>query len=255
MVGGALLGLALGLIKKPYYMSQMTLSHIRFNNHFCYEQINNLQSFISESDHVRTQLRKNLSLSLPLARQIKAIKYMPLNVDIAHRYRDSSNMLLPFKIEVDVYCDDVLDSLQIGILNYLEANAYALQQKKTESMSLDKAEKRLEQEIESLDSLKRLLHKTIIPQSKGQGIILGEPINPVLVYETSMKLYEQKLRINERQLHNDSFSVVVGFSKSVDAGWGKLSFIVIGLLTGYIIGLIYLLRQDKRKGTGTVSPA
>lgn len=253
VAAGGAIGGAYFLVKTPYYKSQMTISHSRLENDYCYEAIANLNSGIREST-ANEELAHNLGVSYECAKKVKSISYRHLNTKIAEKYGDSVHVMLPFKVEAEVYDNSILDSLQLGILNYLESNPYATHRKNARRLNLDKTEERLDREILAVDSLKRIVDKSVVPQSSGTGIILGEPINPVLVYELALKLYRQKLDINERKAFNNSFDLVVGFPKNPVSGKGKIFFITLGGLIGYVVGLSYLVRrrlQEKKRGTPT----
>jgi hypothetical protein len=152
-------------------------------------------------------------------------------------------VILPFKVEVEVDNISVLPELQKGIVNYLENNEYASKLKEIDKTSLRQIEVKLDKDLNNLDSLKRILEKSIVPQNTGNGIILGEPINPITVYDISLKLYEKKLQISNKQKMNNSFNVMVGFAESKSNGKGKVYFILIGILIGYFAGLLFLKRK------------
>ena len=153
-----LLGYVLYSSQRPFYTSELSVSHIRLENDYCQLMINNLNSLlIGTSD--RSSLSSALSLSIDNANDVKKISYAPLNANISEKFADSVNVFLPFKVEVEVYNNEVLDTLQNRILAYLENNAYANRQKQIEMNSLLKTESRLEEEILETDSLKNLINQ------------------------------------------------------------------------------------------------
>jgi hypothetical protein len=178
-----------------------------------------------------------------LAQQIQNIEYAPLNENIEKRFADSVSVLLPFKVLVEVYELEILDTLQIAILNYFESNEFALTRKKLEHDEFNKTEERVKKEIIEIDSLKQLVSKSIVPRGTGSGIILGEPIDPVLVYRRGLELFERQLQLSKKQTLNDSFELMVGFNKSAKrADLGIELYIFLGLLFGYISALLWLVR-------------
>lgn len=236
------LALSLYLVREPLYESQLCVSHTRLTNDYCYELITGLDSYINKKEN-NSRLAKKLSLDLESAKKIRKISYEPLSLNIAQRYGDSTRVLLPFKVEVEISDNSILPELQEKLLNYLESNKYVSQVKEIDRQTLLQTEARLDKEIENLDSLKRILDKSLIPQTSGTGIILGEPINPVTVYDISLKLYEKKLQLIEKQKLNDSFYVMVDFQENKDSGKGKLFYIFIATIIGYILGMIFLYRK------------
>lgn len=242
------LSLSLYFLTTPYYKSDMSISHIRFENDYCFEMVKDLGSYIDGNDN--STLSKVLAISPKYAKEIKSIKYIPLNLNIARRYADSSSVILPFKVEVEIYDNEILDTLQKSILNYLESNEYATKIKELDEELLNKTEQRLKKEISSIDSLKTIVDQSIIPRGTGNGIVFGEPVDPVSVYKQSMEMHEKEVRLNKQKKLNNSFEVRVGFTKSAKkASKGKLVYILSGILAGYIVGLFYVLRK-KTKNIG-----
>lgn len=239
-------GLGIYFARKPYYASQLTISHIRFENDYCREMISNLDSYINASTN-NTDLASTLSISVQDAGLIKNISYASLNENIAKRFADSVSVLIPFKVEVEVYDNSVLDTLQKGILNYLESNAYATKIKEIDMQALKKTEQKVINEIIEIDSLKQIVNQSIIPRSTGNGIILGEPIDPLSVYRRAMEVHDKLLYVNKQQELNNSFNLVLGFSKnSRPSSSGILLYLIISIVVGYLVGLIWLLRRETR---------
>lgn len=233
-------------LQKPFYKSTMSISHIRFENEYCYEMIKDLNSYIDGKTN--SGLATALKISPEDAVNIKSIHYFPMNDNVAKRYSDSTKILLPFKVEVEVYNNDVLDTLETGIINYLESNEFATKTKEIERISLEENKKRILQEIAALDSLKRIVDQSIIPRSSGNGIILGEPIDPVAVYKRGMEMYEKEIMINSAQKLLNTFDIRVGFSKSYKtANVSIIIYILFGALFGYCIGFYWVLNREKNK--------
>jgi hypothetical protein len=229
--------------QRPYYKSTLCISHQRLENDFCLEMINSLKSLAGEPNNEEV-LSKKFGLSKKYIHELKSITHLPLNESITKLYSDTIGAKLPFKVKVEVYDVNVLDSIQMGILHYLESNEYVTKVKSIDSMLLAKKEHHLIADLNELDSLKLIVNKSILPQSTGTGIILGEPINPVTIYNTSNYLYELKLQTHKKQLLNKSFEVMVGFTANArPAGTGRLVFLLLGLLFGYLMGFIFLVRK------------
>lgn len=244
------IGISVGIffLKKTVYVADLTISHTRLNNGECYSMIDDLTKI--RDNYNDTILSEKLGIDVRMAKQIKSISCKALNEALEKNYKDSAFVLLPFKIEVKVYSTLILDSLQKGILRFLESNEYASKRKKINREYLDKFEERIKIEILAIDSLKRIVDKSIIPRSTGSGIILGEPIDPVKVYQASMNLYQSQLKIQEQRELNNSFEVMVGFSKDAIKDSKLILNIIIGFILGYLIGVLWIIRKQYilRKG-------
>jgi uncharacterized protein YneF (UPF0154 family) len=230
-------GISVGIFftKKPVYTSTLSMSHTRLNNGQCMELINGL----TKTPDKNKALSQKLNISADMATQIKDIS-CKLEGNLANI--DSLTKISDFKIEVKVYDFSILDSLETKILNFLESNEYARKRKVLDRAYLDNLEDKTKKQIIAIDSLKTIVEKSILPRSIGNGIILGESIDPVKVYQESMSLYQTELRISKDRELNNSFEVIVGFSTAVPTA-NLLMNIIIGLFSGYIIGLIWVLRK------------
>ena len=246
------IGIALGVgitlynLKKQTYLSTMSVSHIRVDNDYCFLMIAGLNGYAEAEDY--KGLATALSIDEKTASQIKEFKYSPLNLNIAQRFADSVSVHIPFKVTVEVNDVSILDTLQKGILNYLESNEFALKTKEIEKENLWKTEVRIRKEIMELDSLKRIVNQSIIPRGTGSGIILGEPIDPVAIYKNAMESYEKLLRVNDRLQLNNSFELMVGFSKnSKPSGLNIIHYIFLSVLIGYFLGFFWLVKKHYYK--------
>ncbi|MDO9185007.1 MAG: hypothetical protein Q7W13_03275 [Bacteroidia bacterium] len=243
------IGISIGIffLKKTVYVADLTISHTRLNNSECFAMVNDLTKLRDNSNNSDSMLAKKLSIDVKTAKAIKSISCKALNETLEKNYKDSTFVLLPFKIEVKVYNSSILDSLQKGILNYLESNEYAAKRKKINREYLDKYEEKMKKEIIAIDSLKRIVDKSIIPRSAGNGIILGEPIDPVKVYQTGMDLYKSQLRINEQRELNNSFEIVIGFSPAIPTV-SLFYYLLVGIISSFTLGLLWLFsRKEKKK--------
>lgn len=236
------IGISIGIfsLKKTVYISDLTISHTRLNNGECYTMINDLTKMRDNNNII--VLSEKLGIDVKIAKQINTISCKALNEALEKNYKDSAFVLLPFKIEVKVNNPSILDTLQKGILNYLEGNEYVAKRKKINEEYLDKYEAKIKIEIIAIDSLKRLVDRSIVPRSTGSGIILGEPIDPVKVYQTGMDLYKSQLNIIEQKELNNSFEIMIGFSPAVPAS-NLFLHIITGFVTSLILGLFWIFRK------------
>lgn len=236
-------GLGIYFLQQPYYKSELFVSHTRLENYYCADMINNLNLYAKSPD--KTALSQALQLSPQEAEMVKSVKYEVADENISKKYADSLSVYLPFKVVVEVYDNSILPKLQKGVLNYLESNEYALKLKEIDTSSLEKMESRILGEIGEIDSLKQIVNTSIVPRASGTGIILGEPINPVLIYDKAMDSYEKLMEVNKLKKLNNSFYPMVDFPiNKRPQGMGKLEYILYGTLLGYLIGLLWLTRKS-----------
>ena len=103
-----------------------------------------------------------------------------------------------FKVTLTLTAVNNLDAIEKGIVNYLEDNEYLRKRKEARIKNMLEQLADLEQKVKSLDSLRRIVNSSVIPRSQGQGIILGEPINPVSIYQAEVAYMRDRLNMQER---------------------------------------------------------
>jgi hypothetical protein len=106
---------------------------------------------------------------------------------------------------------DSLAVIQRGLVGYYENNEYSLNRKEERRSSLLELRLDISAKIGSLDSLSRIVNSSIIPRSAGQGIILGQPIDPVNVYKAQAGYYKEKVTIDSTLANMDDIETVQPF--------------------------------------------
>jgi hypothetical protein len=246
IIAGMALLFGIYKLSKPYFRSGLIVSHTRVDNDNCREMISNLANSIDGYDN--PGLTRLLKLHPEDAKLIRKILYRSLNDGLARRYADSVHVLLPFKVEAEVYERGVLDTLESAIMSYLENNEYAKRRKEVDRVTIAKTDEWLVSEMIEIDSLKRVVNQSLIPRSSGNGIIFGEPLDPVLVYRRAMELFDRRIEIEKQKRLNNSFEIAVTFNRTPKrADTSVVVYLAIGWVLGYLTGLILLIRRENRK--------
>lgn len=238
------IGFGISYKNRPYYKSELSISHSRLDNYYCAIMIENL-NFMIDPDTDNEALAARLHMDKKDAKEIRQLVYKPLNTNIAKQYSDSMKVLIPFKVEAEVYSNSILPALQKGIMDYLESNEHAQKIKEIETRSLEKIELKIREEVKEIDSLKQIVNQSIVTRGTGNGIVYGEAVDPVSIYNRGMLSYERLIGLNTRKIMNNSFEVMVGFNASYVVSHSRLWYIVIGGLAGYLAGLLFLLRKKR----------
>lgn len=237
------LGLGLYYSKSAYYTSSMTVSHVRVNNDYCKELVNSLGTLIDGKTNA--ELATQLQISEESAAQIGKIEYADLNEALAKRFLDSNNVILPFKVCIDVFEKSILDTLQIHVINYLESNVMAKRLKDIDITVMQSMEQRYSRELRQVDSLKTKVAESLIPRGTGAGLIYGEPVDPVGIYRSSLELFDRKMQLEKKIALSNSFELAVPFNKSAKrADSGLLFYLVTFFGIGYMFALIFLYKKS-----------
>jgi hypothetical protein len=240
------IGIGLGFLmfsfKKPVFVSELTISHMRFDNDECFELINNLTK-LNENP---VPLSRVLKADLALTSQVKSINYVALNARTTKLYTDSAEVMLPFRVMVEVYDPGVLDSLQSKLMNYLEMNPYGVKRKEINMNYLMDYGKKIQKEILAIDTLKQIVNQSIKHKNQGNGVLIDEPVDPVKISQRSVELQHAELKLKEQEKLNDSFELMVGFNGGVRKTANMMLSMFYGLLIGYLVSLLWLYSREKK---------
>ncbi|MFO0323108.1 MAG: hypothetical protein ACK504_11860 [Bacteroidota bacterium] len=242
IISGGVLGYLIFYNTKPYYKSTLLISNERFDNAYCEEMIKTLGLLI-ENSNSEEEIARKFNIGSKYIDQIKSIEYKPITQKNEKIYEDSAHVVIPFKLDLEVFDLTALDSLEKGILHYLESNEYVSKLKSIDSEILNQKIHRLNIELESLDSLKEIVAESIITRTTGNGINI-EAIDPSTLYEVSEYLFDEKISVQKEQKLNNSFNVLVGFYHNTEPeGFGKGVFILIGCIIGFIFSIIIYYKK------------
>jgi hypothetical protein len=200
--------------------------------------INDLNEKIGVEENLRVVTDK-LNLSEKDARNIVSIKLKDVSDTL--RLTNDDSLATTLKITLIVKDTTLIEKVQKGIINLFENNEYALKRKQARLDNLIELKENLDAKINSLDTLKNIVSNSIMPKSQGQGnVFLGEPINPVSVYEKEIVFFREQLFLNEQIKNINTFEVIRPFTKIYKTN--SPNFIEIqlyALVCGLILGLIF----------------
>ncbi len=239
---GAGIGFSVFSIKRPIYISELTISHIRFTNDQCFELINNLTK-LNGDDRLMSQM---LKMDIASVQKVKSITYLPLSTRTNKLYSDSASYVFPFKVSAEVYDPSVLDSLQSKIMSYLESNQYGIKRKQIDKQSIQKYIDKLSKEMNDVDSLKKIVNQSILHKNSGNGVMIDEPIDPVKITQKAVELFDSQLKLEKQLAINESFELMMGFNGGVQLTADITLSIVSGILYGYLFSLIFLFIRRKK---------
>jgi hypothetical protein len=210
---GAFAGYCLRYVIEPSYRTNAIFVSDMLPSNYCVSLIDNLNALRSPGN-IPT-LAKELNITEEAARQIKAIEPTALATDTFTIERRDTTLAM---FQVTLVLDDISNVMEIqkGLSNYLESNEFVRKRKAEMAKSYQTQIEALELRRQSLDSLRTIVNNSITPRSQGQGIILGEPLNPVLIYQAEMAYLRERLFLEEKLATIDHVEVLQPFFKLND---------------------------------------
>lgn len=252
-----LAGFCLRYILKPAYRTEGIFVSNILPATYCSILLENLNALQGEKN--KPVLANQLKISPGIAGDIQSIDLSIMRdsflIEKLIEKKDSAFPLIKnlslFKITLILGSVQHLDSVQWALVNYLENNEYTIRRKEAKRKALEAMKANLNDKLQSLDSLKKIVNSSIIPRSNGQGIILGEPIDPVNIYQAEVSYYREQLNIDQSLATIDNIEIIQPFFKLNQTNHPKytpllLQFFLISLGAALLIVLAFG-RKPKRQ--------
>jgi hypothetical protein len=222
-------------IHRYYKISAVFVSY-NLPANFCSEMLTDLQPLISSGLNMDL-LKEQLHIDNNSAKSIKSISTYPLDSLLLLDKRDTTGAA--FKITLELSDDNDILQIQNGLKSYLENNEFSLKRKEAKRRTLEAIRTDLLGRITDLDSLKFLLSKSVIPQSNGQGIILGQPVSPIQAYQVQQDYYKQEKEIEEKLTLLQNIEIVQPFLKINSPNYPNFQkYFLISMIIGLILALL-----------------
>ena len=150
VVIGIIIGLFYYFQKAPIYRSQLTAYSTYLNSEQVSDVMLDLDQLIGEKDLV--QLSQNTNLSVEIINKVASVKCKP-HITLESLKKDNSDDGT-FIISVEVKDIAILDSLEKGIMYYLENNPYVKKRVKLKLQGMELELSKIGKEMNDLESLK-----------------------------------------------------------------------------------------------------
>jgi len=150
-----------------------------------------------------------------------------------------------FAIEVALTNNENFIILEKALLAYLRKNEYLKQKVLLKRDFLEKKKQRIQKEIKDLDSLKRNIENVFAREN--QNIQITDPGTITQLYEKTIKLKEDELKIDTTLAVLDNVRVVESFIKFNQPSVKVTKRIKTGLYIGFALWFLLVLWLDVRK--------
>ncbi|MFT2008814.1 chain length determinant protein [Pontibacter sp. 13R65] len=241
MVFGIILSYIAHQATKPYYSSSMTFVLAKIRNDFVEEQLNGLESMVVDKNF--EAIAERLDITLATAQQIKDMDF--INLDEERITMDSVLTGSPFRIELNVYDNQVFSSLEPALTSYLENNRYFTRQKQIKEEQYRKMISKYRSDISSIDSIKGA---ALLPKGPVNGFIFGQPLDPTELYKQGIDMYKDQVELEAELDQLDNIQVVNGFvPRKNPSGPNLFLYLLAGAVLFLVLGLITASTLEKRK--------
>jgi hypothetical protein len=244
IIVSTLAGFSLRFVLPPLYKTEAVFSTYEIPPKLCIILINNLQE-VSAAKKNKAALSKAIGITTEQALAVSEIEASLMKDTFFVNNRDTVRNF----ISVKLVCSnpDFIPAVQNGLLRYLENNEFALKRKEAKRKMLKDLKQNLEQKVASLDSVKKIVNNNIAPRNEGRGIILGEPINPVTVYESEVNYYRELIDIERDLTIENSVEILQPFIATIRPNYPKFNLLMMFFAAGgLLLSMIIIPFRKKR---------
>lgn len=237
-----LIGYGIYKIQNPVYYSSMVVTSQYLSPEYYHHIISEMDLLIKDRNF--EVLADKLNIPDTTAEEFQSIYYLPLVVE-----GDTIKEHNPFRVVVASHDGRIFNELTDPLAHFLENNEFVRHRKQIRIQQLESAIATLDGEIEQLDSLKKVMEKSLLnPNISSAGITLSESPDPVSVYEQKMEMFNSK-QYNVSQLaQKENIQVVHPFTIRTKADKPDLLLTLFtSFWMGLIVGIIYVSIRFKRK--------
>ena len=207
------------------------------------EVINNMKELLKKGN--ASILSDQLKISPQAAATVKSISTVKMDSVMLFDNNDSTTQA--FKVRLVVTDPNSITEVQKGLEAFLENNEFALKRREAKRKTMEALRSDLIVRIESLDSLKEILSKSVVPRGNGQGIILGEPVSPIQAFQVQREYFSQLKDIEERLSLLRNVDIVQPFTKINEPNAPNFEkMFLYGLALGLIAALLLTPFLGKR---------
>jgi hypothetical protein len=237
------------VIPKRYSTEAIFISH-SINGGLCSILINNLDEYADNRNP--SILANQLKLPPSVAGTIKSLEATLMKDTFPLEEKDT--VVSRFTVRLISTDNQGIAAIQRGIQDYLENNEYSRKRKMARLATINNLDSAYEKKLMGLDSLKKLINSSIVPRSTGQGIILGEPIDPVNVYQTEMNYIQERLKNKEYLASSDNIELLQPFFVPDSFNYPVFNhFLKPAFICGLLLALVCTPYSVRKATAGNVS--
>jgi hypothetical protein len=197
--------------------------------------INDLYTLqIAAKDKDEVLLAELLQLPSDVTQTLKAV-----NATAIKKFKQWDTLDL-MSVELRISDRTYFDTIVHSIYHYIENTAHYTKVKSLRIKQLNSNKKKIEEEMNELDSLKKIYANNISPRD-GKGFVFGEPLNPIPLYEKEFMLFKQRISIEWQENYLNNIEII-----SISPPTSKPFFprFVHVLLAFLGISMIILIRKN-----------
>ncbi|UTW63409.1 hypothetical protein KFE98_04410 [bacterium SCSIO 12741] len=240
---GLILGAILYFSVDKIYQTRALIRISDISNHTCFNAVQMMNELIDDESY--QSLATLLNLEEDKVEDLYSITYLDMlgeEVEVGDTVQEGQD----FFVVLEAYNNTDMSLFETSILNYLNDLPLASEDfNKRKQIIISKLDN-LNSQLSQMDSLKKVVEKSLEIQGKGSGLIYGEPINPVTVHQEARALHSEKIGLEQELRVMKPVKLVIPFVTNEKPVFPRLRHVAgiaaIMLLLGWIIACRRTLR-------------
>lgn len=227
--------------------------------------INNINELFMENNYKGLEQKLGIdSVELEKVKNVKAYKAIDLNkdgipdlIDYDEKYQSSDSTISRsrFVVKVEVYDETVFPTIQESILHYIDNNNYIKELNTIRKKQLQQLIVKLDNEISSLDSLKKTEYfkkDENLKTQQGQLLVMNEKTTQ-LYHPQIISLYKEKQGLEQQlELRTEPITIIQDFSALSTIENNLFSYIKRYGIIGLVLSILIALFIENFKGIKNV---
>jgi len=237
---GACFGWSSYLVQKPLYKSTLIGNSEILRNEYVSLLFKNLNDLLKEGNH--EALSNYLKVTNEQAMSIVKIEASPVILKEGNDQSNSDKLVNTFQIDITTLDPSKLDTIQSGIIYYLQNNDFVKKRVVLQKDLYQKLIVKIDIEVSKMDTIRN----TMVRMKPTAGGVTY--LDPASINNTIVALYERKLILQNALETLNQVLIIQNFIKYDRPVSPILNFYVLGgLSSGLIIGSILILLLEARR--------
>jgi len=237
------IGLGMGFLyysqQPPLFKTQMSAFSSNLTSEQIVDLMQDLSRLFKERDYLQIYQKSNLSEST--VKKVASMECKPyVSLETLNRVEDDQKLDQIFLVTVEVKDVSMLDSLEQGILYYIENNSYVKKRVSLNLVGIEKEMEKVENEIKDLETLKFQMQNLLKSNQNKSNLFLSDMGN---ISSQIIALYQKFSSLKySRQFADRDIRIIKNFAKFKKKSSPSLTLSLLGgMIVSLSLGILYLI--------------
>jgi hypothetical protein len=237
-------GVAVYFTAEKVYLSKALIRVSDISNKTCYNAVQILGELIEDESY--QTVAEVLNIDLDQAEALEAISYINIYGQ-GVKQGDTIAENQDFFIQLETTNKNGFSLYEASLVQYLNGLPLTSEEFNKRRNLISQDLENLQYQLLELDSLKKTVEQSFEYQRKGNGLIFGQPINPIVVHKESERVHSAMVRLEQELKIVKSIKLVIPFIKNDKPIFPRFRHIAmvsgIFLILGWVVAFIKTVKE------------